>query len=191
MTATVRRLIWVFVVALTGTAAWIGFERLNGNATDGAFSLVDVGGKTVTERDFLGRPYGVYFGYTHCPDVCPTTLSEFQSIEAELGDGMRDFSLLFITVDPARDTPDVLRDYLSSFSNRVVGLSGSEAAVADAVRNFHVYARRVDGPDGDYSMDHTATTFLFDRAGRSAGKLLYQAPHADAVAAIKALISAN
>ena len=187
MSRLARLLTWLLIAVLGVATAWIVFDR-RAETVGGPFRLVAGDGRTLTERDFLGHPYGMFFGYTHCPDVCPTTLSEFQAIEQRLGAGIKDFTLVFVTVDPDRDTPAILKDYLASFSDRVVGLSGSSEAVAAAIKAFKVYAKRVEGSDGDYSMDHTATMFLFDRSGRYAGKLLYQTPEDEAVARIKALI---
>lgn len=188
MTKRARIVVWSLIAVLGLATLWLVFDRRE-PTIGGPFALVDFNGRPVTDRDFLGHPYGIFFGYTHCPDVCPTTLSEFQAIEARLGDGMKDFSLLFVTVDPSRDTPEMLKDYLSSFSSRVVGLSGPEPAVAAAIKTFNIYARRVEGSDGDYTMDHTATMYLFDRTGRYADKLLYQTPEDEAVARIAAVIA--
>ena len=146
----------------------------------GPFALVDQNGKPVTEADFLGKPAIVFFGYTHCPDVCPTTLSDMGQMLGALGKD-EPVSALFITIDPERDTPAVLKDYLSSFDPRIVGLTGTPAAIASAERAYRVYAKKVPTPDGDYTMDHTAVVYLMDRQGRFVNALnLGQSPQAAA-----------
>ena len=121
----------------------------------GPFSLVDQDGRPATEAAVKGKPFVVFFGYTHCPDVCPTTLSDLtQTLEA-LGPGAA-VPALFITVDPQRDTPAVLKSYLSSFDPRIQGLTGDPAAVAAAERGYRAYARKGEvAPAGSYGMDHT------------------------------------
>ena len=123
----------------------------------------------------------VYFGYTHCPDVCPTTLNDMSALLNALGQS-EPVAALFVTVDPERDTPAVLKDYLSSFDPRITGLTGDPAAVAAAERAYRVYAKRVPGPTAaDYSMDHTALIYLMNKDGQFVNALnLEQAPEAAA-----------
>ena len=121
-------------------------------------------GKTVTEASLQGHPTLVFFGYTHCPDVCPTTLSDLSQMLEALGPG-KTAGVVFITVDPERDTPAVLKDYLSSFDPRIVGLTGSRAAVDAALRDYRVYAKKVPTQGDDYTMDHTAVVYLMDKTG--------------------------
>lgn len=186
-----RPLVLAAAAAMAALALWFAIA---GNplapGPGGPFRLVDQDGRTVTDRDFLGAPYGIYFGYTHCPDVCPTTLSDYLLWRQDLGAEMAAFRLAFVTVDPERDTPAILKSYLASFSDTVIGLTGDEAAIAAAVAAFGVYRAKVPGTDGDYTMDHTATIFLFDRHGRYFGKILYQQPLEKSEATLKALLSA-
>ncbi|WP_342361453.1 SCO family protein [Terrarubrum flagellatum] len=122
----------------------------------------------------IGKPFAVFFGFTHCPDVCPTTLAEMtQSLEA-LGDKGKDLRVYFITVDPERDTPAVMASYMGSFDKRMVGLTGSREEIDAVIRAYRVYARKVPTKDGDYTMDHTATTYLLDGKGRLVGTLAYE-----------------
>ena len=130
----------------------------------GPFALTDVSGKTVTDADFRGEPTLVFFGYTHCPDICPTTLSSLSQMLNGLGPDKK-AAVLFITLDPERDTPAVLKDYLSSFDPRIVGLTGSRAAIDKVEREYRVYAKKVPPEGGDYSMDHTAVVSLMDKNG--------------------------
>ena len=130
----------------------------------GPFALEDGTGKTVSDQTLKGRPFLVYFGYTHCPDVCPTELARISDILTKMGD--KSIPALFITVDPDRDTPKVMQDYVSSFNPAIVGLSGSPQAVEAAEKTFRVFARKGQPqPDGDYSMDHSSIVYLMDKNG--------------------------
>jgi len=135
-------------------------------AVGGPFQLVDQDGKTVSDADMKGRPFLVFFGYTHCPDVCPTTLFEMSQMLHALGPDAGRIGALFITVDPERDTPAVLKDYLASFDPHLRALTGEPAAVDAALKAYRVYAKKVPLKDGDYTMDHTAAVYLMDKNGR-------------------------
>ena len=130
----------------------------------GPFALVDGDGKPVTEATFAGQPLLVFFGYTHCPDVCPTTLDAISQTFKALGPG-KPAHALFVTLDPERDTPAVMKDYVSSFDNRIVGLTGSQAAIDQVAHEFRVYAKKVPTGDGSYSVDHTGVVYLMDAKG--------------------------
>ena len=130
----------------------------------GPFQLIAQDGRTVTDRDFLGHPFLVFFGYTHCPDVCPTTMFEVSEVLRALGPDAP-VKVLFITVDPERDTPTVLKDYTSAFDPRVIGLSGDRPAIEAAERAYRVYAKQVPGEAGDYTYDHTALVYLMGKDG--------------------------
>ncbi len=130
----------------------------------GAFALQQADGKTVTDKDLLGHPYLVYFGYTHCPDVCPTTLAQISDVLAKLPE--KPVRVLFVTVDPERDTAKLMGDYVSSFDPRIVGLSGSMQQIEAVEKAYRVYARKAPGKDGDYTMDHSSVVYLMDRNGR-------------------------
>jgi len=157
----------LMVVAVVGFAAFMLLspsERPRAALIGGAFSLEDGAGKTVSDQTLRGRPFLVYFGYTHCPDVCPTELARISDILSKMGD--KSIPTLFITVDPERDTPKVMQDYVSSFNPAIVGLSGSAQAVAATEKTFRVYARKGEPkPDGDYSMDHSSIVYLMDKNG--------------------------
>jgi protein SCO1/2 len=154
-------------VALVGFAAFIltsPLERRRGALIGGAFALEDGAGKTVSDQTLRGKPFLVYFGYTHCPDVCPTELARISDILSKMGD--KAIPTLFITVDPERDTPKVMQDYVSSFNPAVIGLSGSPQAVESTEKTFRVFARKGQPqPDGDYSMDHSSIVYLMDKNG--------------------------
>jgi protein SCO1/2 len=134
-------------------------------AIGGPFRLVDQNGQPFTEQNVKGKPHLVFFGFTHCPDICPTTLFEVSEIMRSLGKDADKFAALFITVDPARDTPAVLKDYLSNFDPHLVGLTGDEAAIQTVGRQYRVYFKKVPTESG-YTMDHTAIVYLMDKNGR-------------------------
>jgi protein SCO1 len=146
----------------------------------GPFRLVSQDGQAVTERSFAGKPYLVFFGFTHCPDVCPTTLFQISEVLRATGERGQDLKALFITVDPERDTPEVLKSYLASFDDRIVGLTGDSAAVQAAVKAFRAYARKVPTGDGDYTMEHTALVYLMDAKGRFVGSFGLSRPPEEA-----------
>lgn len=133
----------------------------------GPFALIDQDGRAVTDADFRGRPMLVYFGLTYCPDICPTDLALIAETMAQLGPQADRFQALFITIDPERDTPEQLRDYIGLFDRRIRGLTGDLKAIAAAARAYRVtYAKYdIEGPL-DYRMDHSAFIYLMDRDGR-------------------------
>jgi len=149
-------------------------------AVGGPFALVSHDGRTVTERDFRGAPYLVFFGFTHCPDICPTKLLEISEVLRAAGEKGRDLRALFVTVDPERDTPEVLKNYVGSFDERVVGLTGSREAVDAAIKTFRAFARKVPLKDGGYTMDHTTLVYHMDREGRFVGSFNLNRPPAEA-----------
>src|SRR5713101_5216108 len=135
-------------------------------AIGGPFKLTDQNGRTVSDQDLKGRPFLVFFGFTHCPDVCPTTLFDVSELMRSLGPDADRARALFITVDPERDTPAVMKDYLSSFDPHLSGLSGDPAAVAAVAKSYRVYFEKVPLDQGGYTMDHTAIVYLMDKEGR-------------------------
>jgi protein SCO1/2 len=135
-------------------------------AIGGPFQLTDQNGKTVTEKSLKGKPTLIFFGYTHCPDVCPTSLFEISEVLRALGKDADKVNAVFISVDPERDTPATMKDYLSSFDPHLEGLSGDPEETARVIKSYRVYAKKVPTKDGDYTMDHTALIYLMDREGR-------------------------
>jgi protein SCO1/2 len=132
----------------------------------GPFQLIDQNGRTVTERDFKGKPFIVFFGFTNCPDICPTTLFEMSEVLNRLGSDAEKTAALFVSVDPERDTPAKLKDYLSSFHPRIFGLTGNTDQISAIEKEYRVYAKKVPLKDGGYTMDHTAVVYLMDKNGR-------------------------
>jgi protein SCO1/2 len=134
-------------------------------AVGGPFALEDQNGKPFTDQNMKGRPFLVFFGFTHCPDICPTTLFDISQVLNKLGPDAARTGALFFTVDPDRDTPAVMKDYLSNFDPHLIGLTGDEAAVNAAIKAYRVYAKKVPLENGDYTMDHTAVVYLMDKDG--------------------------
>lgn len=135
-------------------------------AIGGPFQLTDQNGKTVTDKNLKGKPTLIFFGYTHCPDVCPTSLFEISEVLRVMGKDADKVNAIFISVDPERDTQAAMKDYLSSFDPHLEGLSGDPADIAKVITSYRVYAKKVPTKDGDYTMDHTALIYLMDRDGR-------------------------
>src|SRR4051795_13197740 len=135
-------------------------------AIGGPFQLTDQAGQTVTDKDLKGRPTLIFFGFTHCPDVCPTSLFEISEVLRAMGNDADRVNAWFVSVDPERDTPAAMKDYLSSFDPHLEGLSGDPAETAKVITSYRVYAKKVPTKDGDYTMDHTALIYLMDREGR-------------------------
>lgn len=134
----------------------------------GPFTMVNQNGETVTDKNFLGKTHLIFFGFTHCPDICPTKLFEMSEVFRELGPDSNKIDALFVSVDPERDTPQALKDYLSSFDENITGLTGSREQVDAIIKAYRVYARKVPSGDGpnDYTMDHTALVYLMDKNGQ-------------------------
>jgi len=135
-------------------------------AIGGPFSLTDQNGHTVTEQDLKGKPFLVFFGYTNCPDFCPTTMFEISEVLKKLGPAAAGTRALFITVDPERDTPAALKDYLSSFDPHITALTGEPEAIAAVAKAYRAYYRKVPLKDGGYTMDHLVLVYLMDKDGR-------------------------
>ena len=166
MTARTSHILLVFSAFLAGLVIFLGvflfatgqFGTGGGpgpSAIGGPFKLIDQNGKPITDQDMKGRPFLVFFGYTHCPDICPTTLFEMSEVMRALGNDADRIGALFITVDPERDTPAVMKDYLSSFDPHLRGATGDRKAIDAVEKAYRVYAKKVPTDNGDYSMDHT------------------------------------
>jgi protein SCO1/2 len=132
----------------------------------GPFKLNDQNGQTVTEQSLKGKPTLIFFGFTHCPDVCPTALFEISEVLRAMGKDADRVNTYFVSVDPERDKAETMKDYLSSFDPHLKGLTGEPEAIAKVLTSYRVYARKVPLKDGDYTMDHTALVYLMDRDGR-------------------------
>jgi protein SCO1/2 len=177
---------FVLGLAALGVAAILTLSpdarQASASVVGGPFSLTAQDGRTRTESDFLGAPHLVFFGFTHCPDVCPTTLFQISEVLKAAGTKGENIHALFMTVDPERDTPEVLKSYLGSFDERIVGLTGDRPAVDAAVKAYRAYARKVPLKDGDYTMEHTALVYLMDPKGRFVGSFNLARPATEAAA---------
>lgn len=134
-------------------------------AVGGPFELIDQDGRQITDQDLKGHPFLVFFGFTHCPEICPTALFEISEVMRALGKDADRTRAIFITVDPERDTPPVLKDYLSNFDRHLSGLTGDPNAIAGVAKAYRAYFKKVPLPQGGYTMDHTAIVYLMDKAG--------------------------
>ena len=181
MLGRVRILLW----ALVGVAAIAGLlialrpapspgPQVSGGSVasiGGPFTLTGADGKPFSSARLAGRPYAVFFGFTHCPDVCPTTLARLARLRTTLGKGDDAFAILFVSVDPERDTPAEIGRYDGLFGTPVIALTGSPAAISRVKSQFGVYSAKVAQPGGDYGVDHTATVFVMDKAGKFASTI--------------------
>ncbi|QTL02831.1 SCO family protein [Aquabacter sp. L1I39] len=151
----------------------------------GPFRLVDQTGATVTEADLKGKLTLIFFGFTHCPDICPTSLFEMSEILNALGPDASKVQAMFVTVDPERDTPEVMKAYLSSFNPQVRGLSGTPEQIDAIKRAYRVYSKKVPLDGGDYTMDHTAVIYLMDKSGSFLAPFNAKRPPAEAAADLR------
>lgn len=158
----------VLALGLFGAGVFLWLSGSAGAAIGGPFTLENGSGQTVTDRSFRGKYMLVYFGYTYCPDVCPTTLNEVAGALDQLGPKAKLIQPLFITVDPRRDTPAAMKQYASAFTPRLMGLTGTPEQIDQVEREYHVYAaKHVTGPGpNDYSMDHSSVLYLMGPDGR-------------------------
>lgn len=154
-------------------------------AIGGPFQLTDQTGQTVTEKNLQGRPTLIFFGFTHCPDVCPTSLFEMSEVLRAMGKDADRVNAYFVSVDPERDTPEVIKTYLQSFDPHLKGLTGSEAQVAKVMSAYRVYAKKIPLKDGDYTMDHTALIYLMDKKGQFVAPFNLKRTPEDAAADLK------
>ncbi len=178
MTEAVRRGLYIFIAALAVIIGGVVYEQFflggdaGGPAVGGAFSLIDQDGATRTDADLKGKVTVIYFGYTYCPDACPTTLQAISQTLDLLGDKASKVQPVFISVDPARDTPAQLKTYAANFHPGIVYLTGSEPAIKQTELLYHVYAAKVpqQGTD-DYLMDHSSVLYVMGRDGRYMGQI--------------------
>lgn len=180
------------LIALGWMAVSLGLFRKDaepqfGRASIGAFRLTDQNGATVTEKDVLGRPAVLFFGFTYCPDVCPTTLASITNLLKRLDGAGDKLGVYFVTVDPDRDTEAALKAYLSSFDPRIRGLTGTAEQIAAIAKPLGVYYAR-SGTGQNYTMDHTASLFLLDANGSFRGTIAYEEEADTAEAKLRALL---
>lgn len=180
---TLRIVLWALVLVMAGVLGWLTLsigesQKEIAEAPFGVpFELVDQRGQPITEQAFRGKPTALFFGFTHCPEVCPTTLFELDGWLHQVDpDGTR-LQAYFVTVDPERDTPELLGKYIANVTDRIIGIAGEPDKVGEVIKGFRVYAKKIPldeaDPQGDYTMDHTASIFLLDAGGRFTGTISY------------------
>ncbi|CAN5374241.1 cytochrome oxidase assembly protein Sco [soil metagenome] len=193
----VRWIAWLAVFAVGLAIVWVvvgdkrpGIPAIATATIGGPFSLTDQTGATVTEAALQGHPSALFFGYTFCPDVCPTTLSDMTVWLSQLGPAADKLKVYFVTVDPERDTREQMASYLQAFDPRIVGLTGPRPAIDQMLKGFRIYSRKVGSGD-TYTMDHTASVYLLDPEGHFSGTVDYQEKPEVALAKLKRLAGAT
>jgi protein SCO1 len=171
--------LWAVIAVLSVFLVFTYTNTRFGNKAEGGqlgvpFNLTDQNGAPITEAAFKGHPSALFFGFTHCPEVCPTTLFEMASWLKRLGDEGKDLRVFFISVDPERDTPEVMKGYTSAFTDRITGITGKPEEVEKLLKSWKIYAKKVPTENGDYTMDHTASVMLLDRDARLKSTIDYK-----------------
>ncbi|KQQ61500.1 copper resistance protein CopZ [Rhizobium sp. Leaf311] len=179
----IRIALWGAVLVLLGVMGWLTMEltksrdQMVEEVYGVPFQLVAQNGQPITEKAFQGKPTALFFGFTHCPEVCPTTLFELNGWMEKIDPAGDKMQAYFVSVDPERDTPEILNQYVSNVSKRITGITGTPDKIADTLKGYRIYAKKVPvdekDPNGDYTMDHTASVILLDAKGRFAGTIAY------------------
>ncbi|SCX30312.1 BsSco [Agrobacterium sp. DSM 25558] len=179
----IRIALWGAVVVLLGVMAWLTMEltksreQMVEEVYGTPFQLVAQNGQPITEKAFQGKPTALFFGFTHCPEVCPTTLFELNGWMEKVDPDATKMQAYFVSVDPERDTPEILNQYVSNVSKRITGITGSPDKIAETLKGYRIYAKKVPvdekDPNGEYTMDHTASVILLDAKGRFSGTIAY------------------
>jgi protein SCO1/2 len=160
-------------------------QSIDLSSIGGPFTLVGSDGQPFSSAKLNGKPYAIFFGFTHCPDVCPTTLARLVKLRQQLGAGEQPFEILFVTVDPQRDGPSEVGKYAELFNSPIVGLTGSPAQIGQVQKHYGIFSEKVEPPGGDYTVNHTSTVLLFDRGGKFAGTIAPEEQDAAALAKLK------
>ena len=206
-TSLLQKVRWV-AWGLVGVAAIVGGGLLMGSLQEavqngrnapaavkigGPFELTSHKGEAFSSEALKGKPYALFFGFTHCPDICPTTLLEITRHLDALGADADKLNVLFVTVDPERDTAEQLGTYLSSFHKGITGLTGTPEQIAGVAKSYRAYFKRAPSPSdpNDYTMDHSATVYLFDGTGRLASTLDWQEKESTQLKKLKRLVGAT
>ena len=190
----VRILLWLLVAIAVGGFAWLLLRPLPETAPQattasaglgGPFMLVGSDGKPFPSSRLDGKPYAIFFGFTHCPDVCPTTLQRLVRLRRALGRGDEVFKIVFVSVDPERDGPQEVGAYEKAFGGPVIGLTGSAEQIEQVKKQFGIFSRKVEDKSGHYMVDHTSTVLLFDSEGRFAATISPQEQDEPALAKLR------
>ena len=193
---TVRIILWALVAIFGAGSAWLYLSDKNSPTPQqvsdvkigGPFELIRADKSPITQDDILGRPHAIFFGFTNCPEICPTTLFEASSWLKALGTDGDKIDFYFFTVDPERDTAEVLAPYVGSFDNRITGVTGTPEKMAKVFKDYKVYVQRVDLEDDDYTMDHSASVLLFRENGNFLGTISYGENTDTAIAKLRRLL---
>ncbi len=179
----IRIVLWAVVLVLAGVVSWLTIEmtktrnEMVETAYGVPFQLTAQNGQPITEKAFQGKPTALFFGFTHCPEVCPTTLFELNGWMEKVDPTGDKLQAYFVSVDPERDTPEIMQQYVSNVSKRITGITGPADKIAETLKGYRIYAKKVPvdekDPNGDYTMDHTASVILLDANGRFSGTIAY------------------
>ena len=171
-----RIVLWVLVAVAAGAFAYLYLKPAPApqaqpssmplTSLGGPFTLVGADGKPFASTSLASKPYAIFFGFTNCPDVCPTTMARMVKLRQQLGAGDQSFAIVFVTVDPERDGPAEVGRYAKAFNSPIIGLTGSPAQVEQVKKQYGIFSAKVPDGSGDYSVDHTATVLLFDGSGK-------------------------
>ena len=199
MVRKIRLILWILVAAALGLLAYLALRPADfGTKADqrgisltlgGPFTLVGADGQPFSSAKLNGRPHAIFFGFTHCPDVCPTTLGRLVRLRNELGKENQAFDIVFISVDPERDGPKEVGGYAKLFGSPVIGLTGSPAQIEQVKKQFGIFSQRVPDGSGGYNVDHTATVLLFDRNGKFDSTIAHEEQDAPALAKLRRISS--
>ncbi len=200
MLARIRLLLWVLVGFAALGVAWLALRPLPAPTTEtanelplasigGPFTLVGSDGQPFSNARLAGKPFAIFFGFTHCPDVCPTTLARLTRLRRQLGSGDDAFNIVFVSVDPERDGPAEVGAYAGLFDTPVIGLDGTPAQIEQVKKQYGIFSAKAPGASGDYSVDHTASVLLMDRVGKFVATLAPEENDAVALAKLTRITS--
>lgn len=197
---SLRRVLWIIVPVALAAGLYLQSRSTEqpgeaptktvetGPGIGGPFTLTRTDGKLFGSADLAGKPFAIFFGFTRCPDVCPTTLARMARLRKQLGSDGDKFNIVFVSVDPGHDKPEDIGNYLSLFGTPVVGLTGSEAELAPVKKQFGVFSAKMAQPGGDYTIDHTAAIFLMDAKGKLSATIAYEEGDKTALEKLKQLV---
>ncbi len=194
---TLRKFLWVLVAIFSMIAAFGYYSKMSGKdpleiasvKLGGPFNLIRHDGMQITEKALEGRPHAIFFGFTFCPEICPTTLVEASAWLAALGEDGDGIDFYFVSVDPERDTPEVLARYMTSFDPRITGITGNPDEVEKMLKAYRIYAKKVLIEDDDYTVDHSASILLFRANGDFRSTISYGEDTETAIAKLRLLIN--
>ncbi|WP_455478195.1 SCO family protein [Bartonella sp. B10] len=169
-----KNVIRILVLTIIFLAGVFIYDALENRPIGESFTLIDSNGRIVTEADIRSKPSAIFFGFTMCPESCPVTLTNLDRWLTELGSDADKLGIWFVTVDPERDTPEVLHNYLNNFNNKIIGISGDPEKVHKMVSSFKIFSKKIPGDNGNYTYEHTAAIFLLKKGGKLANTIPYK-----------------